>query len=215
MKPRSSCELCRQRRRKCVVRTGAERCNACAGAGQACRFGSKFRFHDDNDLAPRRHRHPYLQPGQDDPTTPGNVVQASAGPITPSDTATLGDPVGHAVDFEISAQDTPERDESCTLEAFFPSLKTPKAASVTSIAYLLDTPPASSQDSPTVQAGCRPSSELVSAPRHDVWSPIRITAREAYLMRLYVLQLAPSVSSRFRLQVPGVQTLTTPTVRCL
>lgn len=44
MKPKSSCELCRSRHRKCVTRLGAARCNGCEEAGRECRVSARFQF---------------------------------------------------------------------------------------------------------------------------------------------------------------------------
>jgi hypothetical protein len=203
MKPRSSCELCHQRRRKCVVRPGAKRCNGCEDADKACQFTPKYRFRNTESTSYRTPNYASPQLDQDLPPVLDNTTQVSTGPKVPLDDKTEGDATIHDISSNVSTRDgrdPSETEEGCTVETFFPSLKTPSATAVTSIAYLLDNSPADSLESPIQHTICdqsRPTRYTPVSfpiPTQKPLPSTRLTGREAYLMRLYILKLAPSVS---------------------
>lgn len=200
MKPRSSCELCHQRRRKCVVRPGEKRCNGCEDADKACQFTLKYRFRNTESTSYRPRSYASLRLNQDLPPVLDNTTPVSIGPIVPLEDTTDGHSAIHDIHSNVSTRDpsgtVPE--EGCIVGAFFPFLKNSNATAVTSIAYLLDNSPASSHETPIQHTACDQSRPTQSTPV-SVSTPkplpsTRLTGREAYLIRLYILKVAPSVS---------------------
>lgn len=195
MKPRSSCEVCRQRRRRCMVRPGAKRCDLCEAADKECYFGPKYRFQRAETVSYTPHNRVPPHRDQDRAPPRGRVIRHATAPITPSEDETERDPVSHGD----SIVDTPpshapsDIDDDCSIHTFFPPVGRLGVTPVTSIAYLLDSSPASSHESPIQLTDCaqsRPASLSAQKPL----ALARLTGREAYLMRIYTLKLAPSVS---------------------
>src|SRR5687767_13610362 len=89
MKPKSSCDLCRQRHRKCITRPNAARCNGCDELDRECTLSPNFQFHHSRlsgiDRVNWSERSPQEQ---------------AAGPISPELEVQNQDPGAHASEQE-------------------------------------------------------------------------------------------------------------------
>ncbi|KAH8898308.1 hypothetical protein GQ53DRAFT_881370 [Thozetella sp. PMI_491] len=184
MKPRTGCEACRQRHRRCVVRPGNTQCNGCEEAGKVCQFGPKYQFRSG---ATRRTRQAKGH-SSDGNTLASDLLeeqsragQAETVPLTLL--PTTSDPIF----VDAAPARRPQSASERPLGHFWPVGASPKDSSTRNLPL--------PQPSPPVRTNISILNLLDDTPAvgHERPTP-PLTQREAYLLRLYTLELAPIVS---------------------
>lgn len=186
MKPRSGCEACRERHRKCYFPPGATICHGCKEAGRECRAAPKWTFlstpssradepatattatTEDEPLPPRRSRS-HKAPQQ--PTRKSRVQPYPNG-RNRTDEAAARQHV-HAAVAKI-AEDN-------------------HVSTTNSSSSLASRQHGSSRDARPINEPSVQESTIAPVPA-PAMVETRLTSREAFLLRLYMLKLAPSVS---------------------
>ncbi|KAF3019839.1 hypothetical protein E8E14_013235 [Neopestalotiopsis sp. 37M] len=199
MKPRSGCEACRERHRKCYFPPGATICHGCKEAGRECRAAPKWTFlstpssradepataatatTEDEPLPPRKSRS-HKAPQQ--PTRKSRVQPYPNG-RNRTDEAAARQHVHTAV-----AKIAEDNHVSTT----------------NSSSSLASRQHGSSRDARPINEPSVQESTIAPAPA-PAMVETRLTSREAFLLLLYMLKLAPSVdacddSRHFTLIVP-------------